>query len=95
MYSASKAGLELFYESLSLELAYKQIKCSIVQPGNVNTGFNETGNDYEPIGNEFDVNLVSHVKFVRDVIPFIRDGGRIIAVSSLSATVMTSRTNLT
>ena len=53
MYSASKAGLELFYESLSLELAYKQIKCSIVQPGNVNTGFNETGNDYEPIGNEY------------------------------------------
>lgn len=51
IYSASKAGLELFYECLSLELAYKNIKCVIIQPGNVNTGFNETGNDYKPVGN--------------------------------------------
>ncbi len=51
VYSASKAGLELFFESLSLEVAYRGIRCVIVRPGNVNTGFNETGNDYEPVGN--------------------------------------------
>jgi NAD(P)-dependent dehydrogenase (short-subunit alcohol dehydrogenase family) len=53
IYAASKAGLELFYESMSIELAYKNIRCVIIQPGNVNTGFNETGNDYRPMGNPY------------------------------------------
>lgn len=53
IYSVSKAGLELFYECMSIELSYKDIRCVIIQPGNVNTGFNETGNDYKPVGNPF------------------------------------------
>jgi NAD(P)-dependent dehydrogenase (short-subunit alcohol dehydrogenase family) len=53
VYAASKAGLELFFESMNIELAYKDIRCVIVQPGNVNTGFNETGNDYKPVGNPY------------------------------------------
>jgi NAD(P)-dependent dehydrogenase (short-subunit alcohol dehydrogenase family) len=53
VYAASKAGMERFYEALSIELTYRRIKCVIVQPGNVNTGFNETGNDYSPSGNTF------------------------------------------
>lgn len=43
-YSASKAALESFYESLALELRRKPIWPVVVRPGNVNTGFNETGN---------------------------------------------------
>ena len=50
LYSASKAGLEMFYESLSVEIAYRGIHCSIIQPGNVNTGFNEKNNDYKERG---------------------------------------------
>jgi NAD(P)-dependent dehydrogenase (short-subunit alcohol dehydrogenase family) len=53
VYAASKAGLELFFESMNIELSYKNIRCVIVQPGNVNTGFNETGNDYKPVGNPY------------------------------------------
>jgi NAD(P)-dependent dehydrogenase (short-subunit alcohol dehydrogenase family) len=53
VYAASKAGLELFFESMNIELSYKNIRCVIVQPGNVNTGFNETGNDYKPVGNRY------------------------------------------
>ncbi len=51
LYSASKAGIEGFYESLRTEVAYRGIKVSVIHPGNVNTGFNETGNTYEPEGN--------------------------------------------
>ena len=43
-YSASKAALESFYESLAIELRRKRIWPVVVRPGNVNTGFNETGN---------------------------------------------------
>lgn len=50
LYSASKAGLEIFYESLSVEIAYRGIYCSIIQPGNVNTGFNEKHNDFKGTG---------------------------------------------
>jgi NAD(P)-dependent dehydrogenase (short-subunit alcohol dehydrogenase family) len=50
MYSASKWGLEGFYESLHAELSCRRIRVSIIQPGNVNTGFNETGNSYTPSG---------------------------------------------
>lgn len=50
LYSASKAGLEMFYESLSVEIAYRDISCTIIQPGNVNTGFNETHNDFPGTG---------------------------------------------
>lgn len=53
LYSASKAGLEGFYESLSTEVSYRNIKTILIQSGNVNTGFNETGNDYHPTGNAF------------------------------------------
>lgn len=51
LYSASKAGLEAFYESLHTEMSYRRINVSIVRPGNVNTGFNETGNGFPPCGN--------------------------------------------
>jgi NAD(P)-dependent dehydrogenase (short-subunit alcohol dehydrogenase family) len=51
LYSASKSGLEGFYESLATEVAYRKIKTVLIHPGNVNTGFNETGNDYQPAGN--------------------------------------------
>lgn len=50
MYSASKWGLEGFYESLHAELSLRGVRVSVVQPGNVNTGFNETGNTYCPDG---------------------------------------------
>ena len=53
MYSASKAGLEGFYESMSAEISYRSIKTILIHPGNVNTGFNETGNEYRPTGNSF------------------------------------------
>jgi NAD(P)-dependent dehydrogenase (short-subunit alcohol dehydrogenase family) len=53
MYSASKAGLEGFYESMSAEVSYRNIKTILIHPGNVNTGFNETGNEYHPTGNSF------------------------------------------
>lgn len=46
-YAASKAALEKFYESLVSELLERRVWPVIVQPGNVNTGFNETGNIYE------------------------------------------------
>lgn len=52
-YASSKAGLERFYEALSIEISYRKIRPIIIQPGNVNTGFNETGNDYLPRGNTF------------------------------------------
>jgi NAD(P)-dependent dehydrogenase (short-subunit alcohol dehydrogenase family) len=48
MYSASKWGLEGFYESLYNELRHRGTRVSVVHPGNVNTGFNETGNTYVP-----------------------------------------------
>ncbi len=53
LYCASKAGLELFYESLQGELSYRGISVSIIQPGNVNTGFNEKGNDYRVQGVDY------------------------------------------
>jgi NAD(P)-dependent dehydrogenase (short-subunit alcohol dehydrogenase family) len=45
-YSASKAALEKFYESLVAELRDRKITPVIIQPGNVKTGFNETGNTF-------------------------------------------------
>ena len=53
VYAVSKAGLERFYEALSIEISYRKIRPIVIQPGNVNTGFNETGNDYLPSGNVF------------------------------------------
>jgi NAD(P)-dependent dehydrogenase (short-subunit alcohol dehydrogenase family) len=52
-YAATKAGLERYYEALVLELADRRIRPMVVQVGNVNTGFNETGNDYTPNGDSF------------------------------------------
>jgi NAD(P)-dependent dehydrogenase (short-subunit alcohol dehydrogenase family) len=43
-YSASKAALEAFYATLTSDLRHRRVWPVIVQPGNVNTGFNETGN---------------------------------------------------
>ncbi len=43
-YSASKAALELFYETLSTELHPRRIWPIIINAGSVNTGFNETNN---------------------------------------------------
>lgn len=48
LYSASKAGLEGFYESLRIEMQPMGVRVSVVHPGNVNTGFNETGNTWDP-----------------------------------------------
>ena len=53
VYAASKAGLERFYEGLSIEISYRQIRPIVIHPGNVNTGFNETGNTYTSRGNAF------------------------------------------
>jgi NAD(P)-dependent dehydrogenase (short-subunit alcohol dehydrogenase family) len=53
LYSASKAGLEIFYESLAAEVSYRKISISLIQPGNVNTGFNEKGNDFKDCGKPF------------------------------------------
>ncbi len=53
IYAATKAGVERIYEGLSVELSYRNIKPVIIHPGNVNTGFNETGNEYSPQGNAF------------------------------------------
>lgn len=53
LYSASKAGLEGFYESLRTEIGYRGIRVSIIHPGNVNTGFNETGNTYPAPGETY------------------------------------------
>lgn len=53
LYSASKAGLEAFYSCLATELLHRNIRVSIIHPGNVNTGFNEKGNDYKPVGHVF------------------------------------------
>lgn len=53
LYAASKAGLERFYEALAVEISDRKIRPIVIQPGNVNTGFNETGNDYPPTGNAF------------------------------------------
>ena len=52
-YAATKAGLERYYEALVLELADRRIRPMVVQVGNVNTGFNETGNAYTPAGDSF------------------------------------------
>jgi NAD(P)-dependent dehydrogenase (short-subunit alcohol dehydrogenase family) len=52
VYSASKAGLETFYEALALEVSYRGIKPIIIQMGNTNTGFNEKGHTYVSQGNE-------------------------------------------
>ena len=76
MYSASKAGLEGFYESLSIEVSYRKIKAILIHPGNVNTGFNETGNIYQPTGNQFIdegysrvvSNIDSHYGIIPDVV---------------------------
>jgi NAD(P)-dependent dehydrogenase (short-subunit alcohol dehydrogenase family) len=48
VYAASKAAMERVYEALALEVAHRGIKPLVVQTGNVNTGFNETGNEYVP-----------------------------------------------
>lgn len=53
LYSASKAGLEIFFECLAVELQHRKIHVSIIRPGNVNTGFNEKGNDYQGTGQGF------------------------------------------
>lgn len=53
MYSASKRGLEGFYESLFTELRSRRIRVSVIHPGNVNTGFNETGNTYRAMGSSY------------------------------------------
>jgi NAD(P)-dependent dehydrogenase (short-subunit alcohol dehydrogenase family) len=40
VYAASKARLERVNEALSIEASYRGIRPVIIQPGNVNTGFN-------------------------------------------------------
>ncbi len=50
LYSASKAGMEAFYECLATELSHRGIRVSVVRPGNVDTGFNETGNGFPGCG---------------------------------------------
>lgn len=62
-YAASKAALEKFYESLVPELSDRSIWPVIIQPGNVNTGFNETGNSFVDASNPF---LARHYRDVVD-----------------------------
>ncbi len=45
-YSSSKSALEAFTMSLINEYNFKNINYIIIQPGNINTGFNESGNNY-------------------------------------------------
>lgn len=52
-YAATKAGLERYYEALAIEIADRGIRPLVVQVGNVNTGFNETGNDYVAQGDSY------------------------------------------
>lgn len=52
-YAATKAGLERFYEALAIETSDRKLKPIVVQVGNVNTGFNETGNVYSPTSTGF------------------------------------------
>lgn len=56
VYAASKAGMERVYEALAIEAAHRHIRPLLIQTGNVNTGFNETGNDYEPEGEGYVAN---------------------------------------
>lgn len=46
VYSSSKSSLESMFFSFYNEFKYKKIFPIIVQPGNINTGFNETGNNF-------------------------------------------------
>jgi NAD(P)-dependent dehydrogenase (short-subunit alcohol dehydrogenase family) len=64
-YAASKAALEAFYESLAIELRRKAIWPVVVRPGNVNTGFNETGNRLAATG---DTELAADHRRVLDMI---------------------------
>ena len=65
IYSASKGALELFYEALSTELKPQNISSVIVQPGNVNTGFNETGNTF--IGSDNKTLNANYSRFVESI----------------------------
>lgn len=59
-YSSSKAALEAYILSKINEYDEKKIKHIIIQPGNINTGFNETGNDYKK-KNNFDYKYYSKI----------------------------------
>ncbi len=50
-YSSSKAALEAYVFSKINEYDDKKTKHIIIQPGNINTGFNETGNNYRELNN--------------------------------------------
>tara|TARA_B100002019_G_scaffold292172_1_gene314468 strand:+ start:186 stop:971 length:786 start_codon:yes stop_codon:yes gene_type:complete len=50
-YSSSKAALEAYVLSKVNEYDEKKTKHIIIQPGNINTGFNETGNNYKELNN--------------------------------------------
>ena len=50
-YSSSKAALEAHVLSKINEYDEKKTKHIIIQPGNINTGFNETGNNYRELNN--------------------------------------------
>ena len=39
----------------------------------------------EDVDKVLDVNLISHIKFIRSILPLIKDSGRIIGISSVSA----------
>jgi NAD(P)-dependent dehydrogenase (short-subunit alcohol dehydrogenase family) len=56
VYAATKAGMERIYEALAIEAAHRRIRPLVIQTGNVNTGFNETGNDYQPEGDGYVAN---------------------------------------
>ncbi len=50
-YSSSKAALEAYVLSKINEYDEKKTKHIIIQPGNINTGFNESGNNYRELNN--------------------------------------------
>lgn len=70
VYSASKYGLEGFSESLSFELAAQNIKVKIIEPGMVDTNFDEaTRNNYVA-----DPAITAYNHYIDKVIKIFSDG---------------------
>ena len=63
-YSSSKSALEAYIFSKINEYDEKNLRHIIIQPGNINTGFNETNNNYDLKDNvdyKFYLNIVSKI----------------------------------
>lgn len=69
VYSATKAGIEAFAETLRKEIAEKNIKVSVIQPGSVNTDMQEASEEEkrEAVARE----EMLHADEVADAIAFV------------------------